>query len=396
MDVIQNNKIINKIIRYHHQHPWIWLYMVSLLVLIAWGNLSVKIFPLVESNIGLPSEITYENVAPGWASHGIFRSLLDPWLRWDTVWYLLVAKQGYSISGVELAFPPLYPFLIRIIAKLFGGQYLLASLIISWSSVFGSCFLLEARFTQMTDPKTAVRGIRNLLIFPTAFFFFAGYTEALFLFFVLLIWRYADRGQWFLAGLVGALATMTRAIGVVLVVPIGLIWLENWRKNSITDLLSLLLLPIAYFGWSQFASSTFDQSPFNAQTIGWFSHFDWPWVGIIGNLSKVFSLNLSETLSDFLNILVVLVVFYSIIWWLKRKLYPESMFMATFILVSLIKITDTGLLGSVSRFVIPLFPVYLVLAELGKNTRFDRVILVILIFLWLFYSALFFTWNWVA
>ncbi len=396
MDPAKTNQIANKITLIHRKHPWIRIYLLTLLVLIIWGNISTKIFIFTDNNQQNVSALSYENFAPGWASQGVVRSFLEPWQRWDTNFYLHIAKEGYSVSSTLIAFLPLYPRLIGLVAKLLGGQYLLAALLISWGAVFGSCFLLEERFTQMTDQKTAIRGIRNLLLFPTAFFFFAGYTEALFLFFLLLAWRYVDRGQWLLAGLVGAMATMTRFIGIVLVIPFGLIWLKNWKQNRIANLVPLLLLPIAYFGWGQFAKSIYKMSPFDAQTVGWFSHFDWPWAGVIGNLDRIIHHPSVDSLPAVMDLLAVLVVLFSIFWQLKSKLAPESVFMAIVIIISMTKITDSGLLGSVSRFVIPLFPIYLTLSELGENPKYDLAMQVLSITLWLLYSGLFFTWQWVA
>jgi len=388
--------IKQKIIILHRKHPWIRIYFLVLLVLLVWGNLSVSVLPLVESNSPRSSDLSYENFAPNWANHDFIRSFLEPWQRWDSNFYLQIAKEGYGISSPTVAFPPLYPSLIRVVGILMGGQYLLAALLISWSAAFGACFLLEERFAQKVDQKTVVRGIRNLLFFPTAFFFFAGYTESLFLFLVLFAWRYADRGQWLLAGVVGALATMTKFVGIVLVLPFGLMWLKNWRKNHILFLFPLLLIPSAYLGWGLIASSIYKISPFDVQTEGWHSHFDWPWVGIWGSIRKVLRQPIYETLSDLLYVLVILLVIFSIFWTLKRKSYPESIYMAVVIFISLVKITDAGLLGSVSRFVLILFPMYLTFAELGQKPKFDRIFLFTSIFLWLIYSAMFFTWNWVA
>jgi Gpi18-like mannosyltransferase len=269
MGLAKSNQTVYKITRIHRKHPWIRIYLLTLLVLIIWGNISTRIFPLEPYNSQTQSVLAYEIFAPGWASRGIIRSFLEPWQRWDTNFYLHIAKEGYSVSSSLVAFLPLYPSLIRLVAKLLGGQYLLAALLISWSAIFGSCFLLEERFNKMADQKTAVRGIRNLLFFPTAFFFFAGYTESLFLFFVLLAWRYADRGKWLLAGVVGALATITRFIGVVLVVPFGWNLLQNWRKSKTYSFVGVLLVPAAYIGWGFLVERIYHIQPDMALSSGW-------------------------------------------------------------------------------------------------------------------------------
>ena len=58
-----------------------------------------------------------------------------------------------------------------------------------------------------------------LTLFPSAFFLFAGYTEALFL--ALAIWCVvvARRGGWWQAGVLGLLASLTRQVGLLLIIP---------------------------------------------------------------------------------------------------------------------------------------------------------------------------------
>lgn len=396
MASLQSNTLVQKVRSVHKKYPWVWLYFVTLFTLLAWGVITTRFLPIVEANSRLPAELSYEQIAPGWASQDTPRSILEPWLRWDAAWYLLIAKDGYSAFGRELAFLPGYPMVTRLLGKLLGGQYLLASLIVSWSAVFGICLLLEERFYRQAHPKTAVRGIRNLLFFPTAIFFFAGYTESLFLLLVLLAWRFAEKGNWLLAGILGGLATLTRFQGVLLILPFGLMWLRNWREHRVQALLAFFPIPLAYFGWDLFVRLSYQTQPYLIQTQGWSSHFDWPWVGIFGSLKRIFSSPASESFSAALDILAVLIAVISIMYWLRKKAYPEVSFMAVVILISVTKITDAGMLGSVSRFIIPLFPIYLMLAEWGKQIKYDRLILVVSIFLWLFCAALFFSWNWLA
>jgi hypothetical protein len=97
-----------------------------------------------------------------------------------------------------------------------------------------------------------------------------------------------------------------------------------------------------------------------------------------------------------LDVLAVAIAGLSIFWWLKKKAIPEVIFIFGVTTISLMKIGDSGILISTSRYVLPLFPMYLVLAAFGEKPRFDWMILSISIILCLLYSGLFFTWNWVA
>ena len=74
--------------------------------------------------------------------------------------------------------------------------------------------------------EIARRAVLYAAVFPTAFFFLAPYSESLFLLLVLLSFWSARRGRWAMAGATGALAALTRNLGV-LVVPLDLEYLES-------------------------------------------------------------------------------------------------------------------------------------------------------------------------
>ena len=90
-----------------------------------------------------------------------------------------------------------------------------------------------------------------LLVFPTSFYFASFYTESLF--FALAVWSFyfARKGNWVYSGLLGALATATRLVGIALIP--GLIveaWIQ-WKKNKNSlntgTILGLILIPIGIF-----------------------------------------------------------------------------------------------------------------------------------------------------
>ena len=65
--------------------------------------------------------------------------LLTPLVRWDALWYLAIAQDGYSGDDAlsaekRAAFFPLYPLLVRGVGTLFGGSHaalLLAAYLVS-------------------------------------------------------------------------------------------------------------------------------------------------------------------------------------------------------------------------------------------------------------------------
>ena len=85
--------------------------------------------------------------------------------------------------------------------------------------------LVQIDFSQ----AIARRSLWAIALFPTAFFFSAVYTEAPFLLFAVVTLLCARRGQWLAAGLVGLLAALTRSQGVMLLAPMAVLFLQQYR-----------------------------------------------------------------------------------------------------------------------------------------------------------------------
>jgi len=175
------------------------------------------------------------------APFGYFSNLLvSPFARWDSSWYLAVAKWGYGpqTSGVPLNPPggvarmnffPLYPALMRVIGWIVGSD-LIAGVLISLLAFAVALWLLY-RLVEL-DFSVQVAEVTVLLVAfcPMAFYFSAVYTESLFLALSLGAIYNARRDRWLYAGLLGALAAVTRIEGVVLVVP--LVMIAVWRRPA--------------------------------------------------------------------------------------------------------------------------------------------------------------------
>lgn len=177
------------------------------------------------------------------APFGYFANLLvSPFARWDSSWYLAVAKWGYGPQrgGVALSPPggvarmnffPLYPALIRVAGWIVGSE-LIAGVLISLLA-FAIALWLLYRLVEL-DFSAAVAEVTVLLMAfcPMAFFFSAIYTESLFTALSLAAIYNARRDHWLYAGLFGALAAVTRIEGVVLVVPLVMIAVWRWPTSA--------------------------------------------------------------------------------------------------------------------------------------------------------------------
>ena len=140
--------------------------------------------------------------------------------HWDAGYYVDIASDGYHLSqsGWSTAnFFPLLPFLTAVFRMLSMDLHC-AGFIVSNLAFLVSLSLLYHLVNGKWGEESARRSVFLMAAGPASFFFSAIYTESLFLlccvaFFILML----DK-RWFLAGLAGTLAALTRSVGLVLVV----------------------------------------------------------------------------------------------------------------------------------------------------------------------------------
>jgi hypothetical protein len=204
-------------------------------------------------------------------------------LMWDAAWYALLARDGYSYDpsspgGANVAFAPLYPFLIKAVSNVlsafsFGwdwgneqyGVLIGAGLLISNVAFFLALVFL----IRLLEPRLGRGGAGlvalGLASLPTAFFFSAMYTEGLFLFLVIASFAVARSDwhwKWLCVGLIGMLAALTRFAGVLLLPVLAVEYLsqQGWRWRKVrADALFLALVPAgmaiyAVYLWWRFGS----------------------------------------------------------------------------------------------------------------------------------------------
>lgn len=225
--------------------------VLSRLLVLAASILGAEL--LTENTEGVPAvrELPYlTDPFAAWPAGGVLDALLTPLVRWDAFWYLTIAQDGYTPLGLpgnpgeRPAFFPLFPLVTWLAGGFLGpAATLLAASAVSFAAAFAACVLLYRLVELELGREYAKPAVLLLAFFPTAYFFFAPYTESLFLALSLGAVYAARTERWAVAGVLIAFASATRNTGLLLVIPAALLHVRahGWRLRS--NLLWLGLAP---------------------------------------------------------------------------------------------------------------------------------------------------------
>lgn len=165
------------------------------------------------------------------APFGYFGNLLAaPFARWDSVWYLAIAQGGYDHQRARTAFFPVYPMMMRGLGVVVGSD-LIAGVLISLVAFAVALTLLYELTCLELDSERARVTVALVAFCPMAYFFSAVYSESLYLALSVACILAARRGRWATAGVLGAIAAASRNSGIMLVVPVVLLYLYGPRED---------------------------------------------------------------------------------------------------------------------------------------------------------------------
>lgn len=327
--------------------------------------------------------------------------------RWDTGFYVSIAEEGYQFTGVDLpsvAFFPLLPLLMRAVTPLVGDT-LVAGLLISQVALLLAMMLLYRLTAVSWGEPVAERAVWYLLIFPTAFFGAAIYSESLFLLTAVGAFYFARRQYWEAAALLGVAAGMTRFMGLIVVPLLLLEWLRQQRQTGGGSRPSRLtcLAPFApLLGLGAFMfylQRTFgDPLAFVHGAAAWGRGPQTPLVTIAELLQRPAEGWLTAVLAGHIHLdnwidfsLVLLFVGLGLAL-LRKKRWAEAAFVLSGVLIPL----NSGLLMSMRRYVWVLFPAFILLAQWGQRPWLDKTITTLFLLGLALFTAMFVNGYWVG
>lgn len=376
--------------------------------------------------------------------------LLEPFMNnqaaWDSEYYLAIAVGGYDDprsphltpsgvtttivggsvvqSGTNLsenlslsyAFFPFYPLMIRLFAfplQLFGMNPIataaLAGVIVSALGALLGMLALYDLARDFLGEEGALRAVFYLMIFPTGFFLLQIYTEGLFVGLAFACLAMVKRKQWLAAALLGIAATLTRAVGVLLIIPMLAAWFRNgdwldldleWRQIfhegiplrplyyallAFSPLIAFLIWKFSYLGLA------FDYIEANYFGRGFLSLGQ-----SFSTWSEAFRSMVSGTepqqtayyLTEFLGLAIAIA---ACIVCIRR--FPEiGWFSAAVVLIS----WGSGPAQGIHRYILGAPAVFIALAGWGRNPVFDRAWTILSLLLMGVLAMLFAFDMWVA
>lgn len=328
---------------------------------------------------------------------------VNMWSRWDSEWYLSIAKNGYQFApGKEsnVAFFPLYPYAVRVVHFITPWRsdagWLLIGILISNGSFLVALAYLNRLVRLDYDEATAARAVLYLCVFPTTLFFSAFYSESLFLAFVLSAFYYARRGRWLLAGVLAAAAAVGRPPGGLLIIALALEYLDQkqfrWKQVK-PDCLALLLPPLAVTSHLAFFRWRFGNWSVLAKAeavASWSRTFTLPWMTLGTFFQRPHSgKGAHDSYLDFVFTIALLGLTTFTAFRLRFSY-------AIYAIVTVLFITSWGFLTSMPRFGSVIFPITIALALLGKNEDFNRGYLAISGCIAAYCMFAFSHWGWVG
>jgi len=323
--------------------------------------------------------------------------------QWDGAWYLSIATDGYQWPGSpevqsNVVFFPLYPLLGRIAGWLVGDARWGLFIVSNVSLAFYLYFLYKLTCEDLDQPS-ASRAVLYAAIFPISFIFSCLYSESTSFAFTIAAFYYARVGKWHLSIPLAVLTTLTRLAGLAILIPLVY---EYLRQRGLRP--QALLLALIPSGTASFAlymwMLTGSPLAFASTQKAWFRSFAFPWQTLSMGFERV-----RWPIGHYVTAIAI-VDFTSIVLFLGLtllvfKYLPAAhwLYCVPILLLSLsttIDPTKAPPTGSIPRFLMALFPCFMVLGRMGKNRYLDQALRATFAILLGVTSIYFFSHSWVV
>lgn len=296
----------------------------------------------------------------------------------DAFWYTRIAKEGYpevksrkdlGYSDKEeyhqsaWAFFPFYPILLSTASRITGLYVETVGVMLSllFAAIAAWGFNLFAVWF-FKDKEKAFYSTLLWIVFPFHYYFSVLYTEAVF--FILLIFSFIAiiRNQMIVFSLLLVPLVLTRPNGLILLIPLFLFFLEqkgaleghkiNFEKlldsKTILHSLSFLSAPLTFAGYCLYQySMTGYYFAFSIAQDGWYREFMFPFLSFFRT---------GELASQFNSVYTILVMLFAV--FIRKKM---TLSLNVLIWMSLLLPLTSGSVISMQRYIVMIFPLFLII-----------------------------------
>ncbi|MDX2042344.1 MAG: mannosyltransferase family protein [Acidobacteriota bacterium] len=297
--------------------------------------------------------------------------------RSDGSWYISVARNGYDKEPFNLdkehnwAFFPLYPLAVRTVAGI-TGNYRLVGIALSNLFLFIALTLLHKLVLAFEfDKSVANRTIFYVAAFPTSYFFSLPWTTSLFFMVTVAGFLAAKRGNWWLAGLFAGLASATRYNGIFLFPALLIFYWQTYRSLKFrANSLGLLLAPAGLLAFMAYLYAiTGNAFAFADAQAAWKVRWGFFLQPLVTFIISPFELSAGWNFR-LLNFAAAMLALICGFVWLKRQNWAW----AFYIFISVLTPLSTVTLEGNSRYMISVFPIFVLLAVWGRSPLIDQTV----------------------
>jgi Gpi18-like mannosyltransferase len=311
----------------------------------------------------------------------------------DVNWSVGIAEHGYQPGPFRAdvhrnwAFFPLFPLILHLMSHL-TGEFVLTGMVLSQLFFLLGLFLLHRlclNFGLTADASD--RCVTYLAFFPTSYFFSLPLTEALFLMLTVGSFYFAKQERWWLAGLCGAFASATRTAGVLLLPALAVYYWQTHRplRPLRKEILALLLVPLGLVGFMIYLKVTTgnplafrDSMAVWGREAGFFLRPLYDYLRHPGEIAAHWDFRLVNFLAAGFALIAGGVL-------MSRRQFA----LGIYTLLSVFLALSSSLLQSQARYMMVVFPVYLVLATWTARPKVHQMVFAIFLVLFGLMTALF-------
>ncbi|MFJ3622693.1 glycosyltransferase family 39 protein [Streptomyces iakyrus] len=346
-------------------------------VLLTYGVLKLAGFAVFMYLLDSAGDFRKKNPRFGGGEHA-----WDVLASWDGWWYQQIAEHGYdpalepvpgakgliTLEGNSAAFFPLYPTLMRLVSECTGLGLYGAGMTVSVIASFVAALGVYAVAKRLGGHRAGLVAAGLWAVWPGSGTEWSGYSESLYTALAAWACHAVMSRRWLTAGFLTCAAGLCRPTAVALVAALAVAAALSLRRREDgvrRPLAAVAVAPLGLFGYLAWVNYRMgDINGYSKLQDGAWAHkFDWG-VHTFNVLTSIpvghFDYLFAMPFEDVIGVCVVLMV--PVLTVLLLRLRPPAVLVVYTVLSYLMVMTTQQYFGNVSRYLLPLFPLFVPLA----------------------------------